>query len=147
MIKIICIGKLKEKYLSDFIDDYNNNIPHYMDIQIRRLVKKVVQAIQTTWINMIPNAADSLFEIRNKTHTVMMDMGLDYDLEYKELGSINALFANSSGSSRLEGNVADDYIDQAKTFVRNLNSLFRNNLKEPLTHIMLKALMKLSMLK
>ncbi len=34
MIKIICAGKIKEKYLNDLIDDYKNRISKYQKIEI-----------------------------------------------------------------------------------------------------------------
>ena len=37
MIKIICIGKLKEKYLSEFVDDYKNRVGKYHKISIIEL--------------------------------------------------------------------------------------------------------------
>ena len=37
MIKIICIGKIKEKYLSDMINDYKNRINKYYKIEIIEL--------------------------------------------------------------------------------------------------------------
>lgn len=37
MIKIICVGKIKEKYLSDMIDDYKTRITKYQKIEIIEL--------------------------------------------------------------------------------------------------------------
>lgn len=37
MIKIICVGKLKEKYLIDLVDDYKNRIRKYHKIEILEL--------------------------------------------------------------------------------------------------------------
>ena len=34
MIKILCVGKIKEKYLKDLIDDYLNRIKKYHKIEI-----------------------------------------------------------------------------------------------------------------
>lgn len=34
MIKILCVGKIKEKYLKDLIDDYEKRISKYMKIEI-----------------------------------------------------------------------------------------------------------------
>lgn len=34
MIKIICVGKIKEKYLNDMIDDYQKRITKYHKIEI-----------------------------------------------------------------------------------------------------------------
>jgi 23S rRNA (pseudouridine1915-N3)-methyltransferase len=37
MIKIICLGKLKENYLSDFVNDYLNRIKKYHKIELIEL--------------------------------------------------------------------------------------------------------------
>ena len=37
MIKIICLGKIKENYLKDFIDDYKRRIEKYHKIEIIEL--------------------------------------------------------------------------------------------------------------
>lgn len=37
MIKIICVGKLKEKYLIDLVNDYKNRISKYTKIEIIEL--------------------------------------------------------------------------------------------------------------
>ena len=34
MIKILCVGKIKEKYLNDFIEDYKKRISKYHKIEI-----------------------------------------------------------------------------------------------------------------
>jgi len=34
MIKILCVGKIKEKYLSDFIADYQKRISKYHEVKI-----------------------------------------------------------------------------------------------------------------
>ena len=43
MIKIICIGKLKEKYLKDGIDDYLKRINKYHKINIIELPDSNIQ--------------------------------------------------------------------------------------------------------
>ena len=37
MIKIICVGKIKEKYLSDLIDDYKLRISKFQKVEIIEL--------------------------------------------------------------------------------------------------------------
>ena len=37
MIKIICVGKLKEKYLKDLVDDYKNRVNKYHKLEIIEL--------------------------------------------------------------------------------------------------------------
>ena len=35
--------------IDDYIDDYNFNLPHYMDTQVYRLTKKVMMTVQKVW--------------------------------------------------------------------------------------------------
>ena len=37
MIKIICVGKIKENYLNEFINDYKKRINNYHKIEIIEL--------------------------------------------------------------------------------------------------------------
>lgn len=124
--------------IDDYIDDYNYNLPHYMDSQIYRFTKKVITAVQKTWTDKVPNGTDSIVEIRNKTRSIMAEMNFVYDLEYKgnsfKYEPTGYSFLSSS-SSRLEGQSAEECISQAKTFVRNLNSTFRGMLTNTIDSI------------
>ena len=116
--------------IADFIDDYNNSIPHYINTQIRVLIKNVQQAVNKLWIETFPNTTDSSYEIRHKTRTVMMNLGLDYDLEYKNQDSISSLFSLPMNSSFLKGSLAEEFLAKANSFIRDLNSQLKNNLKD-----------------
>lgn len=73
MIKIICIGKLKEKYLSDFIDDYNKRISKYHKISIIELKEEKTIDIE----------ADSIMK-----HISKSDYVITCDIEGNQIDSI-----------------------------------------------------------
>ena len=126
--------------IDDYIDDYNYNLPHYMETQLYRLTKKVMMAVQKAWTDNVPGGADSLVEIRNKTRAVMASLDFNFDLEYKgssfslekkqngNIGDVFAFLSNYGNSSKLEGSRAEECLSQAKSFVRDLNSTFRGML-------------------
>lgn len=126
--------------IDDYIDDYNYNLPHYMETQLYRLTKKVMMAVQKAWTDNVPGGADSLVEIRNKTRSVMASLDFNFDLEYKgssfslekkqngNIGDVFAFLSNYGNSSKLEGSRAEECLSQAKSFVRDLNSTFRGML-------------------
>ena len=73
MIKIICIGKLKENYLSDFIDDYNKRISKYHKISIIELKEEKTIDIE----------ADSIMK-----HIRKSDYVITCDIEGNQIDSI-----------------------------------------------------------
>ena len=64
MIKIICVGKIKEKYLSDLIDDYKLRISKYQKIEIIELKDSNIQ-----------NEKEEILKvINNKDYNICMDI-------------------------------------------------------------------------
>ncbi len=61
MIRIICLGKIKEKYLNDLIEDYKSRIEKYHKIEIVELKEG---------INIEQEAEDILKHIGNKDYTI-----------------------------------------------------------------------------
>lgn len=118
----------------DFINSYNYDIPYYMDKQIYRLTKKVLVAVQKTWSDNLPMAADSLIEVRNKARAVMEKMHFNYNLEYS-----GPSFEFNSYSNRLTDSAAEECIASAKRFERDLFSAFRGNLKNTIDDILVKC--------
>lgn len=61
MIKIICVGKIKEKYLSDLINDYKMRISKYHKIEIielkdsdkKRESVEILQNVKSTEYNIL----------------------------------------------------------------------------------------------
>ena len=64
MIKIICVGKVKEKYLRDMIDDYAKRISKYHKIEIIELVDS----------NINKEKEELLKVINTKDYNIVMDI-------------------------------------------------------------------------
>ena len=64
MIKIICVGKIKEKYLRDMIDDYTKRISKYHKIEI----------IELTDSNINKEKEELLKVINTKDYNIVMDI-------------------------------------------------------------------------
>lgn len=64
MIKIICIGKVKEKYLRDMIDDYTKRISKYHKIEIIELADS----------NINKEKEELLRVINTKDYNIVMDI-------------------------------------------------------------------------
>ena len=62
MIKIICVGKLKEKYLTDGINDYLTRIRKYHKVEL----------IELTDSNIINEGNDILKHISNKDYVISL---------------------------------------------------------------------------
>lgn len=58
MIKILCVGKIKEKYLKDLIDDYEKRISKYMKIEIIELKDNPIYTKEITNLNSMINMKD-----------------------------------------------------------------------------------------
>ncbi len=58
MIKILCVGKIKEKYLKDLIDDYKKRISKYMKIEIIELKDDPIYTKEITNLNSMINMKD-----------------------------------------------------------------------------------------
>ena len=64
MIKIICVGKVKEKYLRDMIDDYTKRISKYHKIEIIELADS----------NINKEKEELLRVINTKDYNIVMDI-------------------------------------------------------------------------
>jgi len=64
MIKIICVGKIKEKYLNDFINDYKTRITKYNKIEIIELKDS----------NIDKESEEILKVINEKDFNIIMDI-------------------------------------------------------------------------
>lgn len=64
MIKIICVGKVKEKYLRDMIDDYTKRISKYHKIEIIELADS----------NINKEREELLRVINTKDYNIVMDI-------------------------------------------------------------------------
>ena len=88
MIKIICIGKIKEKYLSDLINDYKFRISKYHKIEILELKDT----------NIEEESNEILKKINDKDFNICMDI-LGKKLSSIELSNLIVdIFNNSYGN-------------------------------------------------
>lgn len=88
MIKIICIGKIKKKYLSDLINDYKFRISKYHKIEILELKDT----------NIEEESNEILKKINDKDFNICMDI-LGKKLSSIELSNLIVdIFNNSYGN-------------------------------------------------
>lgn len=64
MIKIICVGKIKEKYLTDLIYDYKTRISKYQKIEIMELKDNNIECESNEILN----------HLNNKDYNILMDI-------------------------------------------------------------------------
>ncbi len=100
MIRIICFGKIKEKYLNDLIEDYKSRIEKYHKIEIIELKEG---------INLEQEANDILKHIGNKDYTIAcaiegkhmssISFAEFIDKAFLSSGTINFIIGSSYGLS------------------------------------------------
>lgn len=121
--------------IADYIDDYNGELPHYLETEIYRLTKKVVNNVQKVWTEKDVAASDSTTALRNRVRLIMTELtSKAYDLEYT--GGGFSFSGGYSSSSHLEGSSADECISQANDFVSNLNRTFKGKLKTAIDDVL-----------
>lgn len=79
MIKIICFGKIKEKYLKDAIDEYKKRISKYTKLEIIELADEATDNEQLT----LKNEKDKLLKVLNNN-----DFNVVLDIDGKEFTSL-----------------------------------------------------------
>lgn len=84
MIKIVCVGKIKDTNLSELIDDYVDKIRHYHKIEIVEVKDEPIKNNSTEVLNIEANRV--LSHINNDEYVIALD------LHGKQLDSIE--FAN-----------------------------------------------------
>lgn len=88
MIKILCVGKIKEKYLNDLIDDYKTRITKYHKIEI----------IEIKDTNINDESNELLKRINDKDYNIYLDIKGD-KLNSTELSNlITNIFNDSYGT-------------------------------------------------
>lgn len=120
--------------IDEYIDAYNDNLPHFLNSEIYRLTKKIMQKVQQTWTEYSTSGAESLVELRNKVRSTISAMQLEYDLEYKGEG-----FTFNATSSKLENSEAEDCLAQAKDYINNLNREFKSILNSAIDDVLYKC--------
>ncbi len=79
MIKVICVGKLKEKYVSEFVNDYLNRINKYHKIN---LIELKDSGIESEGISILKNISNKEFVVTleiegNKLNSVEFSKKID----------------------------------------------------------------------
>ena len=98
MIKIICVGKIKEKYLNDLINDYKTRISKYHKIEIIELKDN----------DIISESDEILKTIKSSDYNILLDLdgttidsvGLSRTIEEifnSSYGTISFIIGGSNG--------------------------------------------------
>lgn len=99
-INIICVGKLKENYLKDAINEYSKRLSKYCNIHIVELPdEKLPEKINTSIINEIKTkeCAKIKEQIKKDSYTICLDLkGLQYTSEEfsKKIDNISLNYSN-----------------------------------------------------
>lgn len=89
MIKVICLGKIKEKYLIDLISDYEKRINKYHQIKIIELKDNENIEIETNQI---------LKQIKADEYNIVLDIQGDETSSEEFANIIEETFTNSYGN-------------------------------------------------
>ena len=129
MIKIICVGKIKEKYLSDLINDYKMRISKYHKIEIielkdsdkKRESVEILQNVKSTEYNI-------LLDINGEEYTSIEFSNYISKIFTNMNGTITFIIGGSDGVEDSVREVVDKRISFSKlTFP---HGLFRGILLE-----------------
>jgi 23S rRNA (pseudouridine1915-N3)-methyltransferase len=104
MIKLICVGKIKESYLNEFIDDYRKRISNYHKIEIVELKDS----------NKETESKEILNRMNNKDFNIIMDIkGKKYNsIEFSKL--IDNTFLNGFGTITFIVGASDGVTEEVK---------------------------------
>lgn len=88
MIKIICVGKIKEKYLSDLINDYKTRIGKHHRIEIIELKDSEINK----------ESDEILSQIKLTDYNILLDINGEHFTSVKFSEFIQNTFNNSNGT-------------------------------------------------
>ena len=88
MIKVICVGKIKEDYLNQLINDYKIRISKYHKIEIIELKDN----------NIEDESNEIIKTINNKDYNVLLDIKAEQLDSIEFAKQINDIFASSYGN-------------------------------------------------
>ena len=89
MIKVICLGKLKEKYLEEMVNDYQKRINKYHKLEIIELKEQ---------INIEKEAENILNIINNKDYVVLLDLNGNKTNSLEFASLMDKVFSNGYGN-------------------------------------------------
>ena len=89
MIKVICLGKLKEKYLEEMVSDYQKRINKYHKLEMIELKEQ---------INIEKEAENILNIINNKDYVVLLDLNGNKTNSLEFASLMDKVFSNGYGN-------------------------------------------------
>ncbi len=97
MIKIICVGKIKERYLEELIKDYQKRITKYHKIEIIELKDKNKEIESLEILNRL-NARDLniLLDIEGESYS-SLEFSQMINQEFNNYGTITFIIGGSDG--------------------------------------------------
>ena len=107
MIKIICVGKIKEKYLSDLINDYLLRISKYHKIEIVELKDS----------NIKKEATEILQSVKQSDFNILLDINGEEFTSLEFAGFISNIFTNINGNITFIIGGSDGVDDSIKKLV------------------------------
>ena len=104
MIKIICVGKIKEKYLVDAINEYKKRISKYTNLEIIEIqdenfdeIEKI-KKVEAEKINKYINKKDYIITLEiNATELTSMDLASKMEKINIEYSNITFIIGGSYG--------------------------------------------------
>ena len=128
MIKIICVGKIKEKYLVDAINEYKKRISKYKNLEIIEIqdenfdeIEKI-KKVEAEKINKYINKKDYIITLEiNATELTSMDLASKMEKINIEYSNITFIIGGSYGLHEEITNQANFHLSFSKlTFPHQL---------------------------
>lgn len=117
--------------IKGFINDFNDSIPDYIEAEINTLIKNVVKDVQPIWNKYMTFGNISSADFRNKVRSTLRAFNLlAEDVSYKGNG-----FSFESYSTRLERSEAEECLDKASEFIKDLEHELRETVASALKTI------------
>ena len=127
MIKIICVGKIKEQYLKDAIDEYMKRLSKYTKIDIIELpdmnydIKKTLETEKNNILNHIKEIDYNILLDINGKELTSIDFSNTIDKIRNNYSNINFIIGGSYGVHDEIKNIVNDRISFSKlTFPHQL---------------------------
>ena len=109
MIRVVCVGKIKESYLNDLINDYKNRISKYHKIEIIELKDSNIKEES----NLILNT------INSKDYNVLLDINSKEYSSIELSKFIDSTFTNKNSNITFIIGGSDGVDDRVKSIVND----------------------------
>ena len=129
MIRIICIGKIKEQYLKEMINDYSKRIAKYHKLEIVELNEE---------FTLEKEGKNILAKLSNKSYNILCDLNANQinsielskmiDDSFNNFSEINFIIGSSNGVSQEVKNAVNKSISFGRITIPH--GLFRSVLLE-----------------